>query len=84
MGAFALEDGVVYHTNSAYARGVDALSGACTSGSTGHREGETRRKPRASTGSVGTTSTTASDACGGPCPRRRPAPSGPVEVLEGF
>jgi predicted dithiol-disulfide oxidoreductase (DUF899 family) len=27
MSAFALEDGVVYHTYSAYARGVDALWG---------------------------------------------------------
>ena len=25
MSAFALEDGVVYHTYSAYARGLDAL-----------------------------------------------------------
>ncbi len=28
MSAFALEDGVVYHTYSAYARGGDALIGA--------------------------------------------------------
>jgi predicted dithiol-disulfide oxidoreductase (DUF899 family) len=28
MSAFALEDGIVYHTYSAYARGVDALWGA--------------------------------------------------------
>jgi hypothetical protein len=27
MSAFAFEDGVVYHTYSAYARGLDALSG---------------------------------------------------------
>jgi predicted dithiol-disulfide oxidoreductase (DUF899 family) len=27
MSAFALEDGAVYHTYSAYARGVDALWG---------------------------------------------------------
>ena len=27
MSAFALEDGVVYHTYSAYARGLDALWG---------------------------------------------------------
>jgi predicted dithiol-disulfide oxidoreductase (DUF899 family) len=27
MSAFALEDGVVYHTYSAYARGVDGLWG---------------------------------------------------------
>jgi predicted dithiol-disulfide oxidoreductase (DUF899 family) len=33
MSAFALEDGVVYHTYSAYARGLDGLW-ACTSGST--------------------------------------------------
>ena len=31
MSAFVLEDGVVYHTYSAYARGVDALWG-CTHG----------------------------------------------------
>ena len=42
MSAFALEDGAVYHTYSAYARAWTA-SGACTSGSTGRREGETRR-----------------------------------------
>jgi predicted dithiol-disulfide oxidoreductase (DUF899 family) len=28
MSAFALSDGVVYHTYSAYARGLDALWGA--------------------------------------------------------
>jgi len=28
MSAFALEDGVVYHTYSAYARGLDGLWGA--------------------------------------------------------
>lgn len=27
MSAFALEDGVVYHTYSAYARGLDGLRG---------------------------------------------------------
>jgi predicted dithiol-disulfide oxidoreductase (DUF899 family) len=27
MSAFAMEDGVVYHTYSAYARGLDALWG---------------------------------------------------------
>jgi predicted dithiol-disulfide oxidoreductase (DUF899 family) len=27
MSAFALEDGVVYHTYSAYARGLDGLWG---------------------------------------------------------
>jgi len=35
MSAFALEDGVVYHAYSAYARGLTA-SGACTSGWTAH------------------------------------------------
>jgi hypothetical protein len=35
MSAFALEDGVVYHTYSAYARGDGRPLGACTSGSTG-------------------------------------------------
>jgi len=42
MSAFALEDGVVFHTYSAYSRGVDGLW-ACTSGSTAHPEGATRR-----------------------------------------
>ncbi len=52
MSAFALEDGVVSHTYSAYARGVDALW-ACTRGSTGHPRGATRP----GRGSVATTST---------------------------
>ena len=30
MSAFALEDGVVYHTYSAYARGLDAMWGMYT------------------------------------------------------
>ena len=42
VSAFALEDGVVYHTYSAYARGWTG-SGACTSGSTVRRRGATRR-----------------------------------------
>jgi len=41
MSAFALEDGVVYHTYSTYARGLDSL-GACTSGSTARHAGATR------------------------------------------
>ena len=40
MSAFVLENGVVYHTYSAYARGLDAL-GACGSGSTA-RQGAQR------------------------------------------
>ena len=38
MSAFALSDGVVYHTYSAYARGLDALWGMY-SGLTGRRRG---------------------------------------------
>jgi predicted dithiol-disulfide oxidoreductase (DUF899 family) len=41
VSAFALEDGVVYHTYSAYSRPRRAL-GQCTSGSTGRRRGATR------------------------------------------
>jgi hypothetical protein len=44
MSAFALEDGVMYHTYSAYAGRT--RSGACTSGSTERRAGEARRAPR--------------------------------------
>src|SRR5262249_2012924 len=59
MSAFALEDGVVYHTYSAYARGLDGLW-ACTSGSTAPRAGEMRaaRPTTLSTGFAATTSTT--------------------------
>ena len=52
MSAFALSDGVVYHTYSTYARGLDALWGI-TSGSTGHRMGGMKR----GYGFDGTTST---------------------------
>jgi Bacterial protein of unknown function (DUF899) len=45
ISTFALEDGVVYHTYSAYARAGWTACGACTSGWTGHREDETRRVP---------------------------------------
>ena len=41
MSAYALSDGVIYHTYSTYARGLDALWGI-TSGSTGHRMGGTK------------------------------------------
>ena len=53
MSAFALEDGVVYHTYSAYARGLDALWGS-TSGSTAPQRGATRP----ASGGAATTSTT--------------------------
>jgi len=53
MSAFALDDGAVYHTYSAYARGVDALWGMYQC-STGRRRGATRP----SRGSAATTSTT--------------------------
>ena len=59
MSAFALEDGVVYHTYSAYGAAWPAC-GACISGSTGRREGETRHAAPTtrSTGSAATTGTT--------------------------
>jgi Bacterial protein of unknown function (DUF899) len=53
VSAFALEDGVVYHTYSAYSRPGRAL-GQCTSGSTVRRRGATRP----TSGSRGGTSTT--------------------------
>lgn len=56
MSAFVLEDGVVYHTYSTYARGLDA-SGACTSGSTPPPRGATRR----ASGGGATTSTTSAE-----------------------
>jgi hypothetical protein len=52
LSAFVLEDGVVYHTYSTYARGLDG-SGACTSGSTARRRGATNR----ASGGVITTAT---------------------------
>jgi predicted dithiol-disulfide oxidoreductase (DUF899 family) len=53
LSAFALEDGVVYHTYSTYARGVDGLWGMYC-GSTAPPRGATRRAP----GGAVTTSTT--------------------------
>ena len=52
MSAFVLEDGVLYHTYSTYARGVDHLWG-CISGSTAPQRGGMRR----ASGGVVTTST---------------------------
>ena len=78
MSAFALEDGVVSHTYSAYARGVDALW-ACTRGSTGHPRGATRP----GRGSVATTSTAKAETRASSDPgywRSRsawPSPAGP-------
>ena len=56
MSAFVLEDGVVYHTYSTYARGLDGLWG-CTSGSTAPPGGATKRAP----GGAATTSTTSAE-----------------------
>jgi predicted dithiol-disulfide oxidoreductase (DUF899 family) len=56
MSAFALEDGVVYHTYSAYSRGVDAIWGM-TSGSTALPRDATRR----ASGCAATTSTTSDE-----------------------
>src|SRR5262249_39417212 len=53
MSAFALEDGVVYHTYSTYARGLDGLW-ACTSGSTAPPGHATRQ----ASGGAAMTSTT--------------------------
>ena len=64
VSAFVVDDGVVYHTYSAYARGWTD-SGACTSGSTGRHSVATRP---ASGGAV-TTSTTGTDVSG--CLRHR-------------
>jgi predicted dithiol-disulfide oxidoreductase (DUF899 family) len=67
MSAFALEDGVVYHTYSAYISGLDGLWGV-TSGWTARHAGATRRwcedlvASEAASGTAATTSTTASDA----------------------
>jgi len=68
MSAFALEDGVVYHTYSAYARGLDGLW-ACTSGSTERREGGTRRAAP-TTRSTGTAATTSTITQTGPASNR--------------
>jgi Bacterial protein of unknown function (DUF899) len=59
VSALALEDGVVYHTYSAYARGLDGLWGMY-SGSTARHSVATRP----ASGGAATTSTTASDAGG--------------------
>lgn len=64
MSAFAIEDGVVYHTYSSYARGLDGLW-VCTSGSTGRRKGATSR------GRGSATETTT-----GRAPAAKPATSG--------
>ena len=53
MSAFVLEDGVVYHTYSTYARGLDDASGACIRGSTARHAGATRL----GSGGAATTST---------------------------
>ena len=55
MSALALEDGVVYHTYSTYARGLDAPCGACTNGSIGPPRGAMRP----ASGGGGTTNTSA-------------------------
>jgi hypothetical protein len=57
MSAFALEDGVVYHTYSTYVPGVDALSG-CTRDSTARPMDATRPEVP---GGAGTTSTTSAE-----------------------
>jgi hypothetical protein len=61
--AFALDEGVVYHTYSAYARGLDGLWGM-SNGSTELRSRAMRNghPTTRSTSSVAMTSTTASDA----------------------
>ena len=66
MSAFVLEDGVVYHTYSTYARGVDA-SVACTTGSTAPPRGATRR----ASGGAATTSTTSAERSRGSRWRKR-------------
>ena len=44
MSAFVLDEGIVHHTYSTYARGLDALW-ACTSGSTAHSKDVMRPAP---------------------------------------
>lgn len=56
MSAFALEDGIVYHTYSTYERGWTP-SGACTRGWIARRSAAT--KP--ASGGAATTNTTASE-----------------------
>ena len=41
MSAFALEDGVVYHAYSTYARGLDGLWGICSGSTAPLRRNET-------------------------------------------
>src|SRR5271166_4742721 len=57
MSAFVLEDDVVYHTYSTYARGT--ASGVCTNGLTAPPKGATRRP--AASGGAATTSTTSAE-----------------------
>jgi predicted dithiol-disulfide oxidoreductase (DUF899 family) len=62
MSAFALDDGVVYHTYSAYARGLDGLWGMYQWLDRAPRgRNEARGPATRSTGSAATTSTTASE-----------------------
>jgi hypothetical protein len=61
LSAFALEDDLVYHTSSAYARGVDDLGGVyqwLDRAPRGRNEPEIHA-PSVNAGSVGTTATTA-------------------------
>ena len=67
----SLQDGVVYHTYSAYERGSTG-SGACSSGSTAHRSVATK----AASGGAATTSTTARDVTTRRREPRRPAGTG--------
>jgi predicted dithiol-disulfide oxidoreductase (DUF899 family) len=68
ISTFALEDGVVYHTYSAYARaGWTACGHVPVAGPGTARTNETRAPDAPSTGTAATTSTTASDGR----PRRR-------------
>ena len=56
LSAFALEDGFIYHTYSAYARGLAGVW-ATTSGSTARRKNETRP----ASGGAATTNTTGTE-----------------------
>jgi predicted dithiol-disulfide oxidoreductase (DUF899 family) len=57
MSAFVLEDGVVYHTYSTYARGVDALWGMYQWLDRAPQRGATRR----ASGGAATTSTASAE-----------------------
>ena len=67
ISAFVLEDGVIYHTYSAYSRGVDAIWGTYP----WLDRAPKGRNEAAATGGAATTSTTNGKAHAGGCPPAR-------------